>query len=72
MSEKLTLLSFISIMVVFFGHSAPYSLICDGVEMKQPSAVAKFFFHLWDGSFGRVKYLLSQPPVRRWGDRRLA
>ena len=55
--EKLKLLSFISILVVLFNHAAPYSLVYDGVEMKQPSAFAEFFIHLWQGSFGRVNQI---------------
>lgn len=56
--EKLKMLSFVSILVVLVNHSATYSLVYDGVVMKQPSAVAEFFLHLWQGSFGRVNRLL--------------
>lgn len=56
--EKLKLLSFVSILVVLFNHSATFSLVYNGVEMKQPSPVAEFLLHLWQGSFGRVNRLL--------------
>ena len=52
--EKLRLLSFISILIVLFNHAAPFSLVYDGVLMKQPSPEADVWLTFCFSHLGRV------------------
>ncbi len=54
MNEKLSLLAFISILLVLLNHAVPLSLTYDGVLTRQPSSVAEFLLSFWQAHLGRV------------------